>query len=116
MLSLSPFDFGYPWWMTGGHAVPMVLLGIVAVLGWRLAWRRAVVVLSAAIAGWGLAGFVILNYVLAFGQPLPLPTTRFLPQGAGRVLDMGAGSGRATLMVLRNRPDTTVVALDIYSG
>jgi SAM-dependent methyltransferase len=116
MLSVSPFDFGYPWWMTWGHLAPAVLFAIAAVAGWRLAWRRWAVALSAAIACWGLAGFVILNYVLAFQQPLPLPTPGFLPQNSGRVLDLGAGSGRATLMVLRHRPHTTVVALDIYSG
>jgi ubiquinone/menaquinone biosynthesis C-methylase UbiE len=54
--------------------------------------------------------------VLAVGQPLQLPTAQFLPDGAGRVLDLGAGSGRATLMVLQARPKATVVAIDLYSG
>jgi ubiquinone/menaquinone biosynthesis C-methylase UbiE len=43
-----------------------------------------------------------------------LPTARFLPSGAGRVLDMGAGTGRSTLMVLEARPQATVVALDLF--
>lgn len=59
---------------------------------------------------------LITSLVLAPNQPLPMPTAAFLPSGAGRVLDLGAGSGRATLMVLLDRPKTTVVALDIYSG
>ena len=112
----SPYDFAYPWWMTWGHLMPLVLFGLLALAGWRLAWRRWIVAVSGALAVWGLAGFLILNQVLVTSQPLPLPTARFLPSGAGRVLDMGAGSGRAALMVLLARPKTTVVALDIYSG
>jgi SAM-dependent methyltransferase len=116
MFSASPYDFGYPWWMTWGHLIPLVLFGLLALASWRLAWSRWIVAVSGALALWGLAGFLIMNQVFVVSQPLPLPTPQFLPDGSGRVLDMGAGSGRATLMVLQTRPKTTVVALDIYSG
>jgi SAM-dependent methyltransferase len=116
MLNTSPFDFGYPWWMTWGHLIPLLLFGILAVIAWRLKWRRWIPAVSGALALWGLAGFLILNQVLVVNRPLPLPTPQFLPDESGRVLDLGAGSGRATLMVLQNRPKSTVVALDIYSG
>jgi SAM-dependent methyltransferase len=112
----SPFEFGYPWWMTWGHLVPLVLFGLLALLAWRLEWRTWTLAVSGILAAWGLAGFLIVNQVLLVNQPLPLPTSRFLPGGAGRVLDMGAGSGRATLMVLQTRPQATVVALDLYKG
>jgi SAM-dependent methyltransferase len=116
MFASSPYDFGYPWYMTWGHLVPLGAFGLLAVAAWRFGWRRWIMAVSAGLALWALAGFLILNRVMAVGQPLRLPTERFLPEGASRVLDLGAGSGRATLMVLHSRPKSTVVALDIYSG
>ena len=47
---------------------------------------------------------------------MELPTARFLASGSGRVLDAGAGSGRAAVGVLLARPGTTVTGLDIYQG
>ena len=49
-------------------------------------------------------------------SPMPLPTERFLRAGAGRVLDVGAGSGRAAVGVLIARPHVTATGVDIYSG
>jgi ubiquinone/menaquinone biosynthesis C-methylase UbiE len=43
-----------------------------------------------------------------------LPTQAFLRSGAGRVLDMGAGTGRSSIMVLESRPQATLVALDLF--
>jgi SAM-dependent methyltransferase len=111
----SNFDFGYPWWMTWGHLVPLAVFALLALAGWRLGWRRWVVALSGALALWGLAGFLILQSMVLVNQPLAIPA-HFLPDGTGRVLDMGAGSGRASIGVLAARPMTSVVALDIYRG
>jgi len=47
---------------------------------------------------------------------MALPTARFLTSGSGRVLDVGAGSGRAAIGVLLARPKTTAMGVDIYSG
>lgn len=116
MWTPSPFDFGYSWWMTWGHVVPLSVFGIIALAAWQLRWRWWIVAISAVLALWALAGFVIMAQVLAVQRPLTLPTTRFLPTAAGRVLDLGAGSGRATLMVALARPATRVVAADIYEG
>lgn len=112
----SPYDFGYPWWMTWGHLVPLLLFAFLAIIGWRRAWRTWIVAVSGGLALWGLAGYLIANQVLVTNLPLPPPTPHFLPGGSGRVVDLGAGSGRATLMVLQTRPKTTVVAVDLYSG
>jgi len=49
-------------------------------------------------------------------MPVTMPTERFLASGGGNVVDLGAGSGRATLMVLLARPRTTVTGLDRYTG
>ena len=63
---------------------------------------------------WAAAAVVILNVML--NRPMALPTERFLTSGSGRVLDVGAGSGRAAIGVLLARPNTTALGVDIYSG
>ena len=70
----------------------------------------------AALALWAAAGFVITQHVLGANRPIDLPTASFLRAGTGRVLDLGAGSGRSTLMVLQARPAARVTAVDIYRG
>jgi len=50
-----------------------------------------------------------------FNGRLTLPTESFLVSGSGKILDIGAGTGRSTLMVLEARPHTSVVALDSFS-
>jgi SAM-dependent methyltransferase len=111
----SDYDFGYSWWMTWGHLIPFVGFGLLALVAWRLGWWRSLVVASAAVAMWGLAGYVIMQDALGINRPLTIPA-RFLSSGSGRVLDMGAGSGRATVGVLVSRPNSSVVSLDIYKG
>ena len=68
-----------------------------------------------ALAAWSFAAFVVARVSLDVNGKLALPTQQFLVSGAGRVLDMGAGTGRSTLMVLEERPRTTVVALDLFA-
>jgi SAM-dependent methyltransferase len=111
---MTSYDFGYSWWLTHGHLVVALGAAIVALLAWRFHWPRWGLALSILVALWGGLGATIVH--LGLESPAVLPTARFLPSGSGRVLDMGAGSGRATLMVLLERPQATVTALDIYSG
>jgi len=56
----------------------------------------------------------VVRFGLDINGRLPLPTPSFLASGSGKVLDMGAGSGRSSIMVLEGRPRTTVVALDKF--
>lgn len=113
---MAPLDFGYTWPWTHGHLV----LAALAASGWLLArWRKWPVWMRLPLAAftiWAVAGFLILLFAFRMNEPLALPTSAFLASGAGKVLDMGAGSGRATLMVLLSRPGTTVVALDNFSA
>ena len=111
----SDYDFGYSWWLGWGHLIPFALFGLLALAGWRLGWRRWLVTACGALALWGLAGFVIMHEIVLINRPLPIPAG-FLTAGTGRVLDMGAGSGRASVGVLVARPQSSVVALDIYRG
>jgi len=72
-------------------------------------------VLIGAVALWSFAAFLVVAFGFNANGVPPLPTAKFLTSGAGRVLDMGAGTGRSTLMVLEARPQTAVVALDLFA-
>ncbi len=94
---MTSFDFGYTWVWTHGHLVPLVAFSaLVALAVWRK-WSRWLAGAFAALALWAAAGFVITQHVLGANRPLDLPTASFLQAGTGRVLDLGAGSGRSTL-------------------
>ena len=108
------YDFGYTWWLRYAMLVPLILaVGFGAVAVWR-SWPRWVFVPLVLVFVWAAAAVVILNAML--NRPMPLPTERFLTSGSGRVLDVGAGSGRAAIGVLLARPHTTAMGVDIYSG
>jgi SAM-dependent methyltransferase len=59
---------------------------------------------------------LVTIHTIGINAPQRLPTERFLASGAGRVVDVGAGSGRAAVGLLLARPRVTVTGVDIYSG
>jgi SAM-dependent methyltransferase len=70
--------------------------------------------LPGALFLWSATAFVVTRFVLDInGQP-SLPTESFLRSGEGRILDIGAGTGRSSIMVLASRPLATLVALDLF--
>jgi SAM-dependent methyltransferase len=112
----SGYDFGYSWYLTRGHLIVFAGFAVLALGAWRLGRPRWLIGALTVVALYGLAGSIVVHQILGFNKPGHLPTPQFLPSGSGRVLDLGAGSGRATLMVALERPQATVTALDIYSG
>lgn len=115
MTSPFTYDFGYSWAVVWGQLIPLALFGALAGLGiWR-GWRRWVVIAAGVPAVWAAVSLVTIH---AFGinTPQSLPTERFLASGSGRVVDVGAGSGRAAVGLLLARPRVTVTGVDIYSG
>ena len=56
----------------------------------------------------------ILVHFFGINHVPPLPTPAFLSSGTGRVLDLGAGTGRSSIMVLTDRPKATLVASDLF--
>jgi ubiquinone/menaquinone biosynthesis C-methylase UbiE len=116
MLDAFIYDFGYPWPLSYGHLLVAIVFGLLGVAGWRYRWRSVITAVAAAVALWGLTGSYIVHHIVRLNRPVDLPTERFLSTGSGRVLDLGAGTGRSALMVLRSRRGATVTALDIYSG
>jgi ubiquinone/menaquinone biosynthesis C-methylase UbiE len=117
MTSPFTYDFGYAWPIIWIHLVP-IGLGLAALaLGLRFGWRRWLVVLSGAFAAWGVVGLVLTHTLMGgLNAPQRLPTDAFLTSGQGRVLDVGAGSGRALIGLLLARPRVTGTALDLYDG
>jgi SAM-dependent methyltransferase len=113
MFDYFRYDFGYEWPWTWGHVIAAAVFAMLAVLAGSRRWRGTATVFS-VLAAWAIVGALIVNFALRFSLPVSLPTEAFLPDG-GKVVDLGAGSGRATVMVLRARPQSTVTAVDIFS-
>ena len=114
MFNFLSYDFGYTWSLRYAMLVPLLIAGgLAGVAAWR-SWPRWVYFPTILVAVWAAASVVILNAML--NRPMTLPTERFLTSGSGRVLDVGAGSGRAAIGVLLARPRSTAVGVDIYSG
>src|SRR5947208_14995634 len=109
-------DFGYPWWLSYGHLTVVVPAAALLLLGYARKWSKWPMVLFGLLLLWSSAAFVLTRFVLNFnGTAGSLPTQSFLRSGKGRVLDMGAGTGRSSIMVLESRPQTTLVALDLFA-
>lgn len=116
MFNVTTYEFGYSWYVAYGLVVPLAFAaGLAAVALWR-GWSRWILVLAGLVVVWAVTGLVLINAVFGLNRPMALPTERFLTSGQGRVLDAGAGSGRAAIGVLLARPETTVTGLDIYEG
>ena len=112
----SLIDFGYTWPWTHGHLVVVALVAPLLWLAWTRRWHWLPKALIVAVAAWALAAFAVTQTVLRFNDLPSIPTPAYLASGAGRVLDIGAGSGRSSIMVLGERPRTTLVALDDFSA
>jgi SAM-dependent methyltransferase len=114
MLNVFTYDFGYTASLRYAMLVPLIIAAGLAGIGiWR-SWSRWAFIPIVLVGLWAIVGVVVLNAML--NRPMTLPTERFLTSGSGRVLDVGAGSGRAAIGVLLARPNTTAVGVDIYSG
>jgi SAM-dependent methyltransferase len=112
----SLIDIGYDWPWTHGHLIITALTLPLCWLAWRRRWPRLVLILLGAVAAWSIAAFLVVQLVFRFNDVPTLPTQAFLASGPARVLDLGAGSGRSSLMVLNSRPQVTLVALDNFSA
>jgi SAM-dependent methyltransferase len=110
------YDFGYSWPITWGLLVPLALFGGLAALGIWWKWRRSLTIASGVVAAWAVTGLLITHFVFGLSFPQGLPTQQFLASGTGRVVDIGAGSGRAGIGLLLERPRVTLTAVDIYKG
>ena len=111
----SQINFGYPWAVNYGHLVLALVFLAVFCCGWVFKWPKALMAGLGLVLVWALASFVMVRFGFDMNGRAALPTEAFLRSGTGKVLDMGAGTGRSTLMVLEARPQATVVALDSFA-
>lgn len=113
MATNGSIDFGYPWWLSYGHLVILLpaLGGLLA--GWRFGWRRLWLILLGGLAAWAATAIFVTRSFNVNGVAA-LPTESFLKSGTGRVLDIGAGTGRSAIMVLTARPKASLVAMDLF--
>ncbi len=110
----AQLNFGYPWWLSYGH-VP-VIAGAVALLliGYARKWSKWPMLFLGVVLAWSSVAFLVARFAFDVNGRPSLPTESFLRSGAGRVLDLGAGTGRSSIMVLASRPQATLVALDLF--
>jgi SAM-dependent methyltransferase len=113
MSDTTSVDFGYPWWLTSGHLFLFLVVLAVLVLGLRRRWPRLVMGVLTVVTLWAGTAAVLVH-LFGVNRVPSLPTEAFLRSGAGRVLDLGAGTGRSSVMVLRERPNATLVATDLF--
>ena len=109
-------DFGYPWWLSYGHLVVAAAALAVLFLGYSRKWSRWPMLALGLIGLWASAVFLLIRFGLDINSRADMPTQNFLRSGAGRVLDLGAGTGRSSIMVLESRPEATLVALDLFGN
>ena len=64
---------------------------------------------------WAGAAFLLIRFGIDVNSQASMPTENFLRSSEGRVLDLGAGTGRSSIMVLGARPKVTLVALDLFA-
>ncbi|MFN0170089.1 MAG: class I SAM-dependent methyltransferase [Bryobacteraceae bacterium] len=108
------FDFGYPWWLTWGHVTVLLPAAAAFLVGAARKWRKGQMLLLAALVLWSGASIVVTRLLFNVNSIPPLPAHGFFREGKGRVLDIGAGTGRSSIMVLNSRPQATLVALDLF--
>ena len=112
-MSQTSIDFGYPWWLNYGHlAVFGVLLA--ALLAARAAGASRWVMVALGLLSLWAGSVAMLVHLFGINSVPTLPTQTFLSSGSGRVLDLGAGTGRSSIMVLTERPQATLVASDLF--
>jgi ubiquinone/menaquinone biosynthesis C-methylase UbiE len=110
----SHIEFGYPWQLIYGHLILTAILAPVAWLAFNRSWSLWVRIALAALAMWAFSAALVVRFSFGLDQTTSLPTQAFLKSGTGKVLDMGAGTGRSAIMVLQARPQATLAALDQF--
>lgn len=114
MIANAHLDFGYPWWLSYGHLPLVAVTGLVLLVGFWRKWPKWTMILLSAFFLWSSTALLAARFVLNINGEGALPTQSFLRSGVGRVLDIGAGTGRSSIMVLKARPQATLVALDLF--
>src|SRR5258706_6922563 len=112
----AQLDFGYPWWLSYGH-LPIVAGALsLLLLGYVRKWSKWPMLLLGVLLLWSSVAFLVTRFGFDVNGRPPLPTQSFLRSGKGRVLDIGAGTGRSSIIVLHSLPPANFVALGLFAG
>lgn len=109
----TSLDFAYPWWLSHGHLALAGAVAAVLVAGRALKWSRWLMIGLGLVLLWAATAAIAMSFIGINVVPA-LPTQAFFRGGEGRVLDLGAGTGRSSIMVLTERPLASLVALDLF--
>jgi SAM-dependent methyltransferase len=110
----ASLDFGYPWWLSYGHLALATAAAALWLLGFSRKWSRWPLILLGVLTLWAGSAALLIRFGVNINSVAPMPTANFLRSGAGKVLDLGAGTGRSSIMLLSARPHVTLVALDLF--
>jgi ubiquinone/menaquinone biosynthesis C-methylase UbiE len=115
-LTNAPINFGYPWWLSYGHLPLLAAAVLLLLFGYTRKWSRWPMVLICVLVVWAGAAFLVARFAFDINGRASLPTQEFFRSGTGTVLDIGAGTGRSSIMVLEARPRATLVASDLFGA
>lgn len=111
----SHIDFAYPWYLSYGHLLLAAVGTTLIALFWIRKWSKLALFAISLVTVWAASAGIFIRFGFDLNGPMNMPTSTFLSSGAGKVLDMGAGTGRSTIMLLEERPQISVVALDLFT-
>src|SRR5690348_9299065 len=109
-------DFGYPWWLSYGHLPVLGFAAALGAIGYARKWPLWLMLPIGVMVLWSAGAFGVMRFGINIAGRATIPTQNFFQAGTGRVLDLGAGTGRSSIMVLEARPKATLVALDLFGG
>ncbi len=112
----SHITFGYPWQIFYGHLILTCILAPLLWLAFKRGWPVWVRITFALLTFWAVSAAAVVHFEFGLDRVPALTTESFLKSGTGKVLDMGAGTGRSSIMVLQARPNATLVALDQFGA
>jgi ubiquinone/menaquinone biosynthesis C-methylase UbiE len=111
---MKELNFGYAWYFTYGQLVVAALAAAPLFFGLRRGWSKFLLAPLALICLWGVAASFTARFLVDFNGLFELPTQKWFASGEGKVLDLGAGTGRSSIVVLREKPKAHLVALDEF--
>lgn len=107
-------NFGYAWYFTYGQLVVAAFAAAPLVFGFKRGWSKWLLAPLFAVCVWGVAASFTARFLVDFNGLFALPTKQWFASGEGSVVDLGAGTGRSSIVVLREKPKAQLVALDEF--
>ena len=98
MVKENHLDFGYHWVWSYGHLILGTLFGTATGAAILLGAQNYVTLILALLTAWGITGFAVSRFVVRVNGLMEYPEGMNLGSGRIRILDIGCGSGRTSIM------------------